>query len=162
MDPSTVNIFVVAIAVIAAIQAILLGVMAVAVWQARSQFARTQEKVSRVLDTADAILRDSRANLTQVASDLAAVSSTARSQVERLDLAMADVVDRARLQVIRADELVSRTLDKVEETTEVVQQSVVSPVRQISGVLQGVAVAVDTLFRSGQRRESAQDEQLFI
>jgi len=42
--------------------------------------------------------------------------------MERLEATMNDALDRGRLQIIRADELVSRTLDKVEETTEACPQ----------------------------------------
>jgi len=45
-------------------------------------------------------------------------------------------VDRTRLQVIRADELLNRTMDRIEETTDVVHRTVVSPVRQLSGLVQ--------------------------
>ena len=41
-----------------------------------------------------------------------------------------DAMDRTRLQVIRADELLHRTLDRVENTTDLVHKTVVSPVRQ--------------------------------
>ena len=51
---------------------------------------------------------------------------------------MNDVIDRARLQVIRADELLNRTMDRVEETTDMVHRTVVSPVRQLSGLMPSV------------------------
>ena len=40
----------------------------------------------------------------------------------------------ARLQVIRADELLTRTLDRVERTSDMVHTTVVSPIRQVSGI----------------------------
>ena len=55
------------------------------------------------------------------------------AEIERLDATVNDIVDRTRLQVIRADELVNRTMDRVEETTEMVHRTVVSPIRQLSG-----------------------------
>jgi len=79
-------------------------------------------------------------------------------------------VDRTRLQVIRADDLVTRTLDRVEETSELVQHTVVSPVRQISGIVQGLSVGISAFLsqtRTSRRRRSnaarvTQDEELFI
>ena len=85
--------------------------------------------------------------------------------MQRVDAAMNDVVDRARLQVIRADELLSRTLDRVEQTTDLVHKTVVSPVRQVSGLFQGVMAGMEFFFsgRNRQRGRSpdAQDE-MFI
>jgi len=80
----------------------------------------------------------------------------ARSQVERIDATVSDVVDRTRLQVIRADELVNRTLDRVEETSDMVQRTVVSPIRQLAGVLQGVSAGLE--FFLGRKRRNPRDE----
>jgi type IV secretory pathway VirB2 component (pilin) len=69
--------------------------------------------------------------------------------VERLDGNVAEASDRMHTQLIRIDALVSRTLDRVEDATEVVHQSVVSPVRQATAVLQGITTGVATLFNKG-------------
>ena len=50
-----------------------------------------------------------------------------RNQLARIDATLTDALDRTRLQVIRADELLNRTMDKVEETSEVVHKTVISP-----------------------------------
>jgi hypothetical protein len=84
-------------------------------------------------------------------------------QMERVDSTISDIIDRARLQVIRVDEMVTRTLDRVEETTEVVQHTVISPVRQLSGLFAGLNAGIGALF--GRRRPAQpehQDEELFI
>jgi hypothetical protein len=74
-------------------------------------------------------------------------------------------LDRARLQVIRADELLSRTMDRVEETTDMVHRTVVSPVRQMAGVVQGLSAGLDFLLGSRRRRRSevnAPQDEMFI
>ena len=71
-------------------------------------------------------------------------------QLGRLDATLSDVLDRARLQVIRADELLNRTMDKVEETTEVVHKTVVSPLRHVSGFVNAISTGVEVLL--GQKR----------
>ena len=65
-----------------------------------------------------------------------------------------DLLDRVRLQVIRADEMVTRTMDRVEETSEKVQHTVMSPVRQVSGIAQAISVGVGTFFSSQKRRRN--------
>ena len=79
---------------------------------------------------------------------------------------MSDVIDRTRLQIIRADELVNRTMDRVEETTDMVHNAVVSPLRRISGVMHGVTAGLEFLL--GRRRRQPRDgmgvpqDELFI
>lgn len=121
------------------------------------------------LETAQAMLTELRPKLQVIAENLTEASVTVRSQVQRVDATVNDVMDRARLQVIRADELLSRTLDRVEETSEMVHKTVVSPVRQLSGVMQGITAGLEFLLGSrarknggsGARRVAPQDE-MFI
>lgn len=82
-----------------------------------------------------------------------------RAEIKRIDATVNDVVDRARLQVIRADELLSRTLDRVEQTSEMVHKTVISPVRQLSGLMQGITVGLEFLFGRGRRNGSGREER---
>jgi hypothetical protein len=87
-----------------------------------------------------------------------------KAQLTRIDATVGDVLDRTRLQVIRADELLSRTMDRVEETSEMVHRTVISPVRQVSGLVQGLSAGVEYFFGQRRRRDNVgvpQDE-LFI
>jgi hypothetical protein len=88
-----------------------------------------------------------------------------KAQLERLDATVSDVLDRTRLQVIRADELINRTMDKVEDATEAVHKTVVSPVRQLSGLLHGVTAALEFLRhgKNGKRDGvSVPQDEMFI
>jgi len=127
-------------------------------------------KVLPTVDTAQAMLTELRPKLQVIVENLSETSIAVRSQVQRVDATVNDVVDRARLQVIRADELLSRTLDRVEETSDMVHKTVVSPVRQLSGVMQGITAGLEFLLGSrggrrnggsGARRTVPQDE-MFI
>ena len=118
---------------------------------------------------AEAMLTEIRPRVEAIAEQVQDSTAMVRDQVERVDAAVNDVVDRARLQIIRADELFTRTLDRVERTSDIVHKTVISPVRQISGLMQGVTVGLEFLFggrggRNGGSRERGpvpQDE-MFI
>jgi len=127
-------------------------------------------KALPALDMSQALLRDLTPKIQMIVENLTETTHSVRSQVERVDATVSDAVDRTRLQIIRADELLSRTLDRVEETSEMVHRTVVSPVRQVSGPIQGVTAGIEFLIggrgrRNGSSRESrrsvAQDE-MFI
>jgi len=129
-----------------------------------------RNKVLPTIEQAQSILTEVRPRLEVIAQNVEHTTTQLRSQVERVDAAVSDAVDRGRLQVIRADELLSRTLDRVEHTSEMVQKTVVSPVRQISGIMQGITVGLEFLLNrrtrgngSGrsERRPVPQDE-MFI
>jgi methyl-accepting chemotaxis protein len=109
-------------------------------------------KVLPVVEQAQALMVDVRPRLQVIAANLEETTATLRDQVKRVDATVDDVVDRTRLQIIRGDELLSRTLDRVEQTSELVHRTVISPVRQLSGLMQGITVALDFLFSSRARR----------
>ncbi len=132
--------------------------------------AEVRTKVLPSIEQAQSIVADVRPKLEVIAENVQQTTTQLRAQIERIDAAVSDAVDRGRLQVIRADELLSRTFDRVEQTSEMVQKTVVSPVRQLSGLMQGITVGLEFLFSRrarangrarGDRRPVPQDE-MFI
>jgi methyl-accepting chemotaxis protein len=132
--------------------------------------SEVKTKLFPSVEQAQEIMTVMRPKVEIIVDNLQDASTVVRSQIQRVDSTVTDVVDRARLQVIRADELLSRTMDRVEQTTEIVQRTVVSPVRQLSGVMQGVSVALEFLFsgrarKNGNRRENRRpvpQDEMFI
>ena len=108
-----------------------------------------EAKAVPLLETAQKTLDEYRPKVELLLSNLADTSATVKAELARVEGAVNDVIDRSRLQVIRVDDLLSRTLDKVEDTTELVHQSVAAPVRQASGVIQGISVGLSMLFQKG-------------
>jgi len=121
-------------------------------------------KVLPAAEMAHSMLAELRPKVDNILSNASEASTVVRTQMQRLEAALSDILDRTRLQVIRADELLSRTLDRVESTTEMVHQTVVSPVRQLSGLVQGLTAGLEFLIGGKRNRNGApapQDE-MFI
>jgi hypothetical protein len=116
-------------------------------------------KILPSIEHGQALLVDLSPKLKVIAENLEETTTTVRSQVQRVDASVNDVVDRARLQVIRADELLSRTLDRVEQTSDMVHKTVISPVRQLSGLMQGITVALEFLLSRGHRNGGRREER---
>jgi len=156
------------------LQAGILAALYLSVRKSSSRMEALAEEVKTkalpTLETAQTMLSDLRPKLQVIADNLVETTISVRAQVQRMDATVTDAADRARLQIIRADELVSRTLDRVEETSDMVQRTVVSPVKQFSGLIQGVTAGIEFLLGSlgrrnggsrGARRPVPQDE-MFI
>lgn len=118
-----------------------------------------KNKLLPAAEQVQAIISEMRPKLEVISENVQESTSTVRAQVQRIDATVSDVVDRARLQVIRADELLSRTLDRVEQTSDMVHKTVVSPVRQFSGLMQGITVGLEFLFGSRGRRNGGGREE---
>lgn len=121
-------------------------------------------KVLPAAELAHSMMADLRPKIETVVDNVSVSTTVLRTQLERVDATLTDIVDRTRLQVIRADEFVTGTMDKLEETREAVQRTVVSPVRHISGLMHGVTAGLEAFFSRRRARNAVgvpQDE-MFI
>jgi len=108
------------------------------------------------------LLETSSPKIALVLDNAAAITTTAHSGIDRVESTLNDVLDRARLQVIRADEMVTRAMDQLEETSEKVAHSVTSPVKHASGIVQGVRTGFGTYFGQKRPRERCPSDEMFI
>ena len=97
-----------------------------------------------------------------VLDNVAGITTTAHAGIGRVETTVNDVLDRARLQVIRADEMVTRAMDQMEETTEKVAHSVTSPVKHASGIMQGISTGFGAYFGQKRQRERGPSDEMFI
>lgn len=116
-------------------------------------------KVMPTITQAQEMISALRPKVEIIVDNVAETTTTLRAEIQRVDATVNDVMDRARLQVIRADELLSRTLDRVEHTSEIVHKTVVSPVRQVSGLVQGITAGLEFFFSRSSRRNGGARER---
>ncbi len=122
--------------------------------------AEVKGKVLPTVERAEDILTDIRPKLQVITENLQESTILLRDQVQRADATVKDAMDRGRLQIIRADELLTRTLDRVEQTSDMVHNTVISPVRRLSGLVQGLTVGLEFLFGGrGRRNGGSRDER---
>lgn len=126
-----------------------------------------EEVKTKVLPTAElahSMMSELRPKIATVVDNVSVSTTMLRTQMERVDATLTDIVDRTRLQVIRADEFVNTTMDKLEETREVVQKTMVSPVKQLSGLMHGLGAGFETFFARRRERNSvaAPQDEMFI
>jgi hypothetical protein len=150
------------------IQAGILVAMYLAVRQSAARMetlaTEVRTKVLPAAEIAHSMLVEFRPHLQTLVTNVSESSNLIRGQIERLDATVNDAIDRTRLQVIRADELLSRTLDRVESTTDMVHKTVVSPVRQLSGLVQGITSGLEFLMGGRRKRNgvAVPQDEMFI
>src|SRR6202140_2370353 len=169
MDDTLLKLFIAVTTFAVVVQAGILVALYVAVRKSTERMEAlatdVKTKVLPTVETAQSMLEELRPKIDVISTNFAESSDMLRNQLGRLDATVTDALDRARLQVIRADELLNRTMDKVEETSEVVHRTVVSPVRQLSGLIQGLTAGVEFLFggkRASRRDVTVPQDEMFI
>ncbi len=181
MDDKLLGIFIAVTAAAVVLQMLILlamylamrklaGRMEVLADKVEDTTATLQARVLPILDNTKAMqqeikgfLDSARPKVQGLLEDAAHISTTARGSVERIDAAVNDAIDRVRLQVIRGDEMLTRTMDRIEETSEKVQHTVMSPVRQVSGIVHAISTGFGFYFnQQKRRRDGGPSDEMFI
>jgi hypothetical protein len=122
-------------------------------------------RLDPILGRIDHILEDSEDRITSIMGDAAEITRLARSQAQKVDRVFTDAVERLRIQVIRADQILTGTLEVIDEAGSKVRKTLWGPVQQASALIKGLKVGLDYIRGQKRRAESEtapQDEELFI
>jgi len=154
MDDNLLKIFIAVTAFAVALQAGVLVALYLAVRKSTAKMEAIATEVTGkalpTIETVQNLLIELRPKLEVLTTNVSESSTVVRNQLARIDATLTDVVDRTRLQVIRADELLNRTMDKVEDTTEFVHKTVVSPLRHVNGLMAAISTGVEVFM--GQKK----------
>jgi methyl-accepting chemotaxis protein len=128
---------------------------------------RMEERATPVLATAQAILEEAQPRIGEITSNLAEASATIRANVAGVAEATGEIVERARMQAARLDELIHSTADKVTDTTDFLQNKVITPVRRVHAIVSAVSAGVGFFKRNRARKSGPQlaaeeDDEMFI
>jgi uncharacterized protein YoxC len=165
------TIFVIITAIAFCAQAIILVFVYKAINQSSARMEsiaqRMEKSVLPVMTTAGAILDDAQPKMAEITSNLAEASSMVRANVATMAEATGEIIERARVQAARLDEMVHSTVEKVEQTTDFLQNSVIRPVRRVHAIVQAVNAGF-SFFKSSRAAKKRpqlageEDEEMFI
>jgi hypothetical protein len=167
--PGWVDAFVVIAGIAILIQSIMLVAMFFELKNALRQMTTIanefQNRMGPILLRTTRILDDSEGKIQSIMSDASEITRVARSQAQKVDRVFTDALERLRTQIIRADQILTGTLEVIEETGSKFKTNVWKPVQQASAIIKGIKTGIEVL-RSSRNREEAevvtQDEELFI
>jgi len=121
-----------------------------------------REHLSPVLATSRSLLEDVSPKIKVITSNLTEVSATIRHQSTHINSAVDEIVDRSRNQAARVDGIVSGTLDGINNATASIQEGISTPVRKVTGFVNGVRAALDVLLQRARTDHDRADRDLFI
>ena len=171
MENTVITIFVVVAAVAIVVQMGILFALYKALRQSsdrmESLVSRLEQKASPVLAMAADILDDAKPKLAELTTNLAESSAIVRAQVHQVGEATAEIVERARMNAARLDDFIMNAAHKVEATSELLQNKVLSPVRRVRAVVSALNAGLNFFkaTRSQRQRgnaEQVEDEEMFI
>ena len=171
MDNTVITIFVVVAAVAIVVQMGILFALYKALRQSSDRMEslanRLEQKATPVLVTAAAILDDAKPKLAELTTNLAESSAIVRAQVQQVGEATAEIVERARMNAARLDDFIASAAHKVEATSDLLQNKVLSPMRRVRAMVSALSAGLSFLKANRSRRASGssgqvEDEEMFI
>jgi len=129
---------------------------------------RTSEKLDKFTKDAQELMVPMRSiadNMKTVSEDLIELGLSAKEQFRRVEAIITDAGESIQVQIDRFDRVGKNVAERIDETAEVVQDSIISPFRDISALAKGLSRGFQFFFnkRTRNAEESArEDEELFI
>jgi methyl-accepting chemotaxis protein len=128
---------------------------------------RLEQQATPVLASAAAILEDARPKIADITTNLAETSTSLRTHVGHIGNAASEIAERARMQAVRLDDFVINAAHKVEATSELLQDKVLSPMRRVRSIVTALNAGL-SFFKSNRPRKTrnssgeVEDEEMFI
>jgi uncharacterized protein YoxC len=131
----------------------------------------TQQRVDGFVDRAEPLVDTSlkavdeiRHQARDILGKVQQITDSARGQVARIDDLLVECANRVQAQMDRLDQVVETTMERAEETTAQLQQTILAPVREINAWAAGIRAVVQYLGRRNVStvEKATQDEEMFI
>lgn len=99
-------------------------------------------KAYPVIASAQALLDDIGPKLKTATSEFSDVSQKVRHQANSMNQTLDNALEKANIQIRRIDEMVTGTMNAVEQASRAIESAVAAPTRRVSGVLHGLRVGM--------------------
>ena len=121
-------------------------------------------RAEALMTSAEKTLAESKAQILEVVSKANVLLDSTQAQLNRFDGIVGDATERARHHLGRAELIVEDSLDRIHKTVVQVNEVVLWPMKEISGLAAGMRAAFGALFRPGRPSvaQATADEEMFI
>jgi methyl-accepting chemotaxis protein len=116
---------------------------------------RVNEQVLPMVEKVRELVDESTPKIQAVVASVTETAGLVRAQAGKIDEAVTEVVEIARRQAGNVDVLATRTIERVDHTAAVAQNTVTSPLRHLSGLVEGVMAGVSQFVGGRKERRQA-------
>ena len=137
----------------------------IAIYVKSQQLAKQLERFMTETREMMVPVRSIAENLRTASANLVEIGLSARDQFRRVEAMVTGTGEALNVQLERFDRVSQSVVDRINETTEIVQDSVVRPAREVAAVAKGLTRGFSAFFFGRSRStvdQAHQDEELFI
>ncbi len=172
MNPEITLLWIaIAFTVALVIQVVLLAMTTIASLRMRRQVSQVIAKLEPVIakigpiaDTSQIILTDVRRYAGEISGRANELLELSRKQLNRVDEVMAEATSRTKAQMDRIEMVMDDTVNRFQETTTLLQNGIIRPLRQLNAITSGVRTALSYLASARRTtvEQATHDEEMFI
>src|SRR5882724_13615082 len=111
-----------------------------------------------LIDTTNDLMQENAPRIRTIAKNMVETSHIVREKAVEMDSVVSDATRRAKAQTARVDGLVTNAITRTESITEQLHRAVMVPVKQFSGLRNGLLAAIEALRAKTSRFTGAAGE----
>ena len=161
----TIMAIFVAIAAIALLgQAVAMVGLFIVARDLRAKVFSSWPQIESIIGSSKRTVEQAEHHIGKIGSSSVAILDVTKQQLVRVDELLSDASTRAKVQLERAEMVLDDTMTRVQQTVSIVQRGVLSPVREVHGIISGIRTAFSHLSRGGRTtvEHVTSDEEMFI
>lgn len=130
----------------------------------RDQVSALIARIEPMTETGQLLLEETRTRVAEITTQASELMAISRKQLTLVDEVLAEAAARTRAQMDRIEMVLDDTVNRFQETTTLLQNGILKPLKQVSALVIGVRAAL--AFLLGGRRttveQATHDEEMFI
>jgi hypothetical protein len=121
------------------------------------------QAIALIMDNTHSFIQDTAPKVKIITENFAETSHVIRAKAQEFDVTASDLNAKTRAQAARVDGIVTSALNTTTDVAETIQRGIKIPLREVSGIINGVKAGLDVLVgrakgfgsgRSNGRRDS--------
>jgi hypothetical protein len=124
---------------------------------------RNAEVVTEKVNEGLTVIKDVAQDLKPITEKLADATDIVQKRVKDIDSLLEEITGSARLEILRVQETFHDASCRIQDTIDILRNSIVAPLNEINAISRAIRVAIDVLFRRRKgRSEAGLNEEMFI
>jgi len=127
-----------------------------------------QARLTPILTRVEVLVEDLSPRISGIVADASEITRLTRGQAQRADRILSEALERLRLQVVHVDQIVTGTMEAVEEAGSKLRKTIWGPIIRATALVRGIQTGLEFFRAARQGREPAEppsdrrDEGMFV
>lgn len=130
----------------------------------RAKFLAAWPQIESIIGASKRTAEQAEFHIGRIGDSSVAIFDITKQQLVRVDELLSEAGARAKVQMERAEMVLDDTMTRVQQTVGILQRGVITPVREIYGLISGIRTALSHLGRGSRPtvEHVTSDEEMFI